>query len=175
MVTIWATLKVCWKCKANKGTADAAWCYSNVDVSAPWRSTMYAEAPWPPNITPSLAKTIGFSVAMLGVDLLHIWYLGVGRDLCASAIRILARCRWYWHGNNVDSRLDFATQRLKWFAGQHHLKLAMSRITKQNLNWKNDSYPEMRVKGYDCSVVLRWLVWEMSQKDLDNDLLSTVP
>ena len=169
------TLKVCWKCKATKGTNDVAWCYSNVDESAPWRSTMYTEPPWPAHITPSLAKTMGFCLTMIGIDLLHIWYLGVGRDLCASAIYLLARNRRYWQGSNVEKRLDFATQRLKWFASQNGLKLQINRLTKQNVNWKGKEYPELRVKGFDCSVILRWLNWEMRQQDLDNDLLSTVP
>ena len=64
---------------------------------------------------------------MLGVDLLHIFHLGVGRDLCGSAIRIMASKRGYWRGRTQEQRLKTATQRLKSYAKQHGYSLAMSK------------------------------------------------
>ena len=134
---------------------------------------MFAENPWDENVVPSLAGLLGIHILMLGVDLLHIWHLGVGRDLCASAIRIMASKRNYWRGRTQEARLKTATQRLKWYARQHGYSLAMSKLSKQNLNWKSDTFPELKAKGYDCFVVLRWLVWEIGNKDIGNDVLST--
>lgn len=111
---------------------------------------------------------------MLGVDLLHIFHLGVGRDLCASAIRLLLSNRNFWRGRNQEERLHLATRRLKWFAKQHGYSLALSKLSKQNLTIKTNTYPELKAKGFDCSVILKWLVWEVNNQDVQNDLLATV-
>jgi hypothetical protein len=124
-------------------------------------------------VVPTLASLLGFNIQMLGVDLLHIFHLGVGRDLCGSAIRIMASKRGYWRGRTQEQRLKTATQRLKSYAKQHGYSLAMSKLSKQNLNWKADCFPELKTKGFDCFVILRWLVWEIGNKDIENDLLST--
>ena len=124
-------------------------------------------------MVPTLAGLLGFNIQMLGVDLLHIFHLGCGRDLCGSAIRIMASKRGYWRGRTQEDRLKTATQRLKWYAKQHGYSLAMSKLSKQNLNWKADCFPELKCKGFDCFVVLRWLVWEVGSKDIGNDVLST--
>lgn len=135
---------------------------------------MYDQDPWPPNVTPSLSGILGFSMLMVGMDLLHIFHLGFARDLCASAIRIMVSKRAYFRGRNQDLRLQVATQRLKWFAKNQKYTLVISKLSKQNLNWKTDEYPELKAKGFDTFVVLRWLVWEIGQKDIGNDLLATV-
>jgi len=158
---------------ATKGTSDESWSYSNVSDDAPWRSTMYSQLPWPNHVVPSLTSVLGFSLKMIGVDILHIWHLGVGRDLCASAIRILASKRGYWRGRNQEERLKTATQRLKWYAKQNRHSLPLSKLSKQSLSWKTDAFPELKAKGYDCFVVLRWLVWEAGNKDIGNDTLAT--
>ena len=149
------------------------WCYSNVSDTAPWRGSLWSQDPWPQNVVPSLTGILGFSLRMLGVDLLHIFHLGVGRDLVASAIRILASKRGYWRGRNQEERLKFATQQLKAFAKRHNYSLTMSKLSKQSLNWKADAFPELKAKGYDCFVVLRWLVSEINNEDIGNDTLAT--
>ena len=158
---------------ATKGTHDESWSYSNVSEDSPWRSTLYSQLPWPQHVVPSLTGILGFSIKMIGVDILHIWHLGVGRDLCASAIKILTCKRGYWRGRNQEERLKVATQRLKWYAKQHGHTLTLSKLSKQSLSWKTDSFPELKSKGYDCFVVLRWLVWEVGNKDIGNDTLAT--
>ena len=110
---------------------------------------------------------------MLGVDLLQIFHLGVGRDLCGSAIRILASKRGYWRGRTQELRLQTATQKLKAYARQHGYSVALSKLSKQTITWKADCFPELRAKGYDTFVVLRWLVSEIGEKDIENDLLAT--
>lgn len=168
-------LKVCFRCNCTKGSTDVSWSYSNVDDNAPWRATLFAQDPWASNTVPTLTGILGFDVKMLGVDLLHIWHLGVGRDLCASAVRILISKRNYWRGRTQDIRLNLATRRLKWFARSHGYKLTMSKLCRNSLNWTQDCYPELKAKGFDCFVVLRWLVWEINNKDIGNDLLATAP
>ena len=60
--------------------------------------------------TPAFTKIIGFSIQMIGVDILHIFHLGVGRDLCGSAIKELAAKRGYWAGGTQEARLQMATR-----------------------------------------------------------------
>ena len=146
-----------------------------MSATAPWTATVFSEDPWNPNLVPTLTGLIGFNIQMLGVDLLHIFHLGVGRDLCGSVIKILASKRGYWRGGTQEQRLKTATRRLKWYAKNHKQSLALSKLSKQSTNWKSDQYPELRAKGFDCFVVLRWLCWEVNCKNIENDLLATVP
>ena len=167
-------LKVCFRCLATKGTADEQWSYSNVDPSAPWRSTLFVDDPWPNGIVPTLTGILGFSMLMIGVDLLHVLHLGCGRDLAGTAIRFLASKRGYWRGGTQEERLRVATQRLKWHAKQSRHSLTISKLCKKSINWKSDDYPEVKCKGFDTFLILRWLVWEIGNKDIGNDLLATV-
>ena len=151
-----------------------SWCYSNIALDAPWRATLYSELPWSKDLTPSLAGILGFDPVMISIHPLHACHLGVGRDLAASVIRILASKRGYWRGHNQEVRLQTATQRLKWFAKQHRYSVTISKLCKNSLNWKSDCYPELKAKGFDTFVVLRWLNWELKNKDCGNDVLATV-
>ena len=169
-------LQVCHICKATKGTHDVSWSYSNVADDAPWRNTLYEEPPWASGITPSFAGIVGFSTRQLSIDTLHVWHLGVGRDLCGSAIKILASKRNFWRGRTIDHRLNNATGRLKSFLKHHgHSALTMHKLTKASVNWKSDQYPELKSKGFDTYLVWKWLVHEIETQDCGNDLLATVP
>ena len=97
---------------------------------------------------------------MLGLDILHIFHLGVGHDLLDSAIRVLARLR-FWRGNNLDQHLASAPVSMRSFARQFRLPLRLKRLNKANLNWKSNEYPEIHCKGYDTFVLLKWLESEM--------------
>ena len=167
-------LQVCWLCEATKGTTDVETSYSNIADTAPWRQTIRTSDPWSSEAKPTLSDTLGFSVDQLGVDILHIFHLGVGRDLCGSAIKLLASKRGYWNGRTQEARLRFATKRLKWWASQNHYSLSMSKLSKANISWKSDCFPELKAKGFDTFVTLRWLVWEVQFKDPGNDVLATV-
>ena len=152
-------MQVCWKCAATKGTNDVNMSYTNIAPAAPWRDTIYdGSTPW--DEQPSLSKLPGFDLRMLGLDILHIFHLGVGRDLLGSAIRVLARLR-FWRGNNLDQHLASASVSMSSFARQFRLPLRLKRLTKANLNWKSNEYPEIHCKGYDTFVILKWLESEM--------------
>ena len=71
---------------------------------------------------------------MLGIDLLHAYHLGVGRDLVASAIKVLAKER-YWGGQNLEQRLAQASHSLRAFAKQNKKTVVIKRLDKKNLNW----------------------------------------
>ena len=65
-------------------------CYTNLSPGALWRGTLYDANPW--DVIPAFANLTGFDVRMLGMDLLHLFHLGVGRDMVGSAMRILCHC-----------------------------------------------------------------------------------
>ena len=69
----------------------------------------------------------------MGVDLLHILNLGVLRDLCGSALKLLSAKRGYFPGRNVGKRLHALTIELKAYVRAERLQLHLRRI--KNLLW----------------------------------------
>ena len=64
--------------------------FTDLSLSAAWRDTVYnCPAPW--LAKPALADLRFFSRAFIGMDLLHVWYLGVGRDLRLVLCRICVK------------------------------------------------------------------------------------
>ena len=149
------SMEVCWRCRASKGTDDVAMSYTNTASDAPWLLTEYVDVPW--CVQPTLSLLPGFSIKMLGLDLLHIFHLGVGRDLVGSSMRVLCTTMIFG-GGNLDQKLQKASGWLRAWSKQNRLSLAIKKLTKANLNWKSNEYPEVHCKGYDCFVILKWLV-----------------
>jgi len=129
--------------------------YTNTASDAPWLQTEYQDIPW--DVEPSLARLPGFRIEMLGLDILHIFHLGVGRDLIASALKVICGTTVF-HGRNLDQKLQHASGWLKSWAKTNKLSLALRKLTKNNMNWKSKEYPEAHCKGFDCYVILKWLV-----------------
>ena len=146
--------QICWMCEATKGTDDLEMSYTNIASTAAWRDTIYTTAPWEDE--PALSKLPGFSIRMLAIDILHVFHLGCGRDIIGSAIRVLARLR-FWRGGNLDQQLAAASVSLKNYASRNRLSLRLRRLTKQNLNWKTAEFPEAHCKGADTFVLMKWL------------------
>ena len=132
--------------------------WTNLSPGAAWRGTMYDANPW--DFTPSLPNLTGFDVRMIGMDLLHLFHLGVGRDMIGSAMRILCRCEIF-SGSNLDKKLAMASAWLRRYVKQSKLQLALKKFTKSNLGWNSKEYPEIHCKGYDTYVILKWLVHEV--------------
>lgn len=110
--------------------------------------------------TPAFLQLKGFDVKMLAIDMLHCWHLGIGRDLVGSAVKTLVHLR-YWPGTSIEKSLGRATLCLRRWAKQHGLTLACRSLSKPSIGWDQD-YPELRAKGYDCYVILKWLAEETS-------------
>ena len=146
---------MCFICHATKGSRNLAMCYTDTSDEAAWLNTQYVDEPWA--VRPTLSFLPGFNIKMLGLDILHIWHLGVGRDLVGSAMRVLCKENIF-NGRNLEQKLAFATRSLKRYSKQNKLTLVLHRLTKANLTFKSREYPEIRCKGYDTYVVLRWLV-----------------
>ena len=73
---------ICWKCSAAKGTRPntAALNFTDLSASAAWVATIgVSEAPF--KDVPAITLLDFFSEDKISMDVLHIWYLGVGRDM----------------------------------------------------------------------------------------------
>lgn len=147
-------LQICWKCLASKGSSDLSFAYTNLADDAGWRT---CESPNPWTTPPEFSKLPGFSIGMLQVDLLHVWHLGVGRDLTASILRVLAKAKFFRRGGNLADQLAAASSSLRQYAKSRKLSLHIKRLTHANLTWRSDQYPETRCKGYDTYIMVAWL------------------
>ena len=134
--------------------------YTNLHPGAAWRNTIWSTLPWVE--TPELANCRAFDPRMLAGDLLHIFHLGCGRDLLGSSLKILIQMR-YFAGTSIEKALGQASLRLRSYAKQNGLMLCLKKLTKQNLQYKSDLYPEIRCKGYDTYITLSWLVNEIER------------
>ena len=168
------TPEVCWICKAGKGNqpqTDVGLRYTNLAETAAWRSTYWTEVPF--NVEPEFLRLPGFSLEMLQPDILHVCHLGTSRDLVGSAMRVLTSKAGYFQGATQALRLRDATTRLQQFCSANGYTLSIGRLTTKTLQFTK-GFPELRAKGYDSFVVLRWLVSEITvQKPQGEDLLAT--
>ena len=114
----------------------------------------FSTSPW--NQEPIFALLPGFHLRMISVDILHAWHLGVGRDVIGSVLRCMAKGR-FWPGSNLEKQLQHASGELRAYARAQKLSLQLKKLTKSNLNWVSDGYPECHCKGYDTYVILKWL------------------
>ena len=94
----------------------------------------------------------------ISFDLLHIWYLGVGRDFVGAVIRTLVQSKGFFHGSTQDARLKVASASLRRFAKNTGKPLAIKVLTKAKLQWNNKEYPMLKAKGADVATVLPWLL-----------------
>ena len=97
---------------------------------------------------------------MIHPDLLHVFHLGVGRDLVASTIVYILQqpeCAHIFVGNNVEEKLKSATSLVKRFAKENKVNLKMHKFSRSKLHMSTKQYPELCSNGYDTYVVLAWL------------------
>ena len=130
--------------------------FTDLRPDSAWSATEYQQDPW--SFTPSYSLLEGFSITMIQADLLHVFHLGVARDLIGSTLALFIKDKLIFSGATQADRLREATTNLKSFARGAKLPLKLHRLTKRKLGWDSKSYPEFRGSGYDAFVVLRWLV-----------------
>ena len=84
--------KICFRCEASKSLEAPM---TDVSDGALWRF----QVPSPPWYRPpALLNLHNFSLMSLGLDMLHCWHLGVGRDLLSSVYVILLRSNLFQGG-----------------------------------------------------------------------------
>ena len=119
--------------------------------------TLLQEIPWNADTPPHYTQLIGFHLLMVVPDLLHTFNLGIGRDVTGSILKYILKDETVFHGNDIKSRLESATESLRSFAkaGRHILKL--KKLSKSKLSWESKKYPEFKGSGSDCHIVSIWL------------------
>jgi hypothetical protein len=151
------SLQVCYLCHATKGASNMSLPLAFTDIrdTAPWRSTYLQSEPWV--VKPAYADLVGFCIQQICPDLLHMWNLGVARDLIGNTMKLVLQERVVFTGSNADDRLKEATESLRQFARSHGHSLRMKRFTKRKLTWQSKKYPEFRGSGSDAAIVCTWL------------------
>ena len=137
-------------------------CYTDISEGAEWRGTLYATVPW--EDPPPFSLLPGFNLRMIGADILHAWHLGVCRDLIGSVLRVLSKLKVFRRGGNLEDQLSAASSSLRHFAKARKLSLNLRRLSKSNLNWKTDAYPEAHIKGFDSYIMTLWLDWFLHEE-----------
>ena len=79
------TENICFSCLASKGNHNPAMNFTDLSDSAEWKKTVF-KSPTPWHHPPAFAKLQFFCIEKVGLDLLHIWHLGVCRDLTLGQV-----------------------------------------------------------------------------------------
>ena len=129
--------------------------YTNVSNAAGWQATLDTELPW--KVRPALCDLVGEHLGAVSLDVMHIWHLGVLRDLLGSIIKLLVRARGgSYNGSTIKKRLLVFNRELREYAKAANLELSCKRIKKETLTWRRDMCPTLKTKAADCSTILQF-------------------
>ena len=84
--------------------------FTGIRAQAPWRQTIGTTVPW--DRESALCLLPQFGPHWLWPDMLHVYFLGVARDIVASTMAWLLRSR-FWPGRSLKKRLKMATDAFK--------------------------------------------------------------
>ena len=114
---------------------------------------------------PSAGNLHSFSEKLVSLDMLHVLHLGVLRDLVGTAFKLLCRSRGeFYNGRTIAKRLSQLTSELKKWVKAQGLQLSLRRIHRKTLLWRSDCCPEIRCKGADAAVCLRFLASKLQEQ-----------
>ena len=130
-------------------------CFTDISSSAAWRSTFLQSPPW--IVKPNYADLLGFELAMLMPDLLHIFNLGVCRDVIGCALKTIIKEGFVFHGADIAERFCVATSSLRSYARVHGHALRLKKLTKAKIQWASKKYPEFKGSGSDSHITSVWL------------------
>ena len=129
-----------------------------------WRHSLFSDRPWLENEPPSF-DSIPFDPTcpelLYRLDFFHVFKVGLGRDICGSAIVWLAKLQvWDLEGGtrNLPDRLTRGHGHFKLWALSQHKSPALRSFTKSFLNVKSSkSAAWSNSKGSDTLLLLKWL------------------
>ena len=149
-------VQVCYQCLATKGNSDFRYVYTNLHPTALWRLDNNVPPAW--QTAPAMSFLQEFSCGSIALDLLHIFHLGVLRDLLGSGFKLVCQRRHeFYSGRNIAVRLAQLSRELKSWVATNKLYLSLKRIHKKTLLWTGNACLELRSKGADALVCLRFL------------------
>ena len=111
-----------------------------------------------------MAALHGFHDQLIALDLLHVLHLGVMRDVVGTGFKLISRNREYYSGCSIDKRLRQLTADLKRWCRANGQTLSLNKIHKNTLLWRGDMCPELKAKGADALVCLRFLSSKLQQQ-----------
>lgn len=156
----------CHMCRATKSLQNP---FADLHPQAGWRQTIDDpnDPPW--DDPPALCRLRGFKPNWLLPDVLHVWFLGVGRDVCGSVICLLIRNR-FWAGRLQKTRFRAATDAFKQFLRDNKLPPVPRKwkLDKKKINMKGGQATHLLAKAHHTSLVMRWLLHEVENKDCGN-------
>lgn len=164
------TNRLCHLCLATKSLEVP---FTDVDVNATWRGTLNAEPPWATERAPALTMLRGFSSMWLLPDPLHVWYLGVARDIVGSAMLLLVRKKGFWPGSTQEKRMWSATKSFRAWMKAHGRGGLPKRwhFSKSKITMVGGEYAHFKDKGARAGYATQWLFDELNTKDCENDTL----
>ena len=133
------------------GRHDFSMVYTDTSEHAAWRAT--AGTSWPWDETPAFATLPYFTLAMIRIDWMHTFHMGVCRDLLGSALRIMASSRHWFNGRNIEIRLKQIYRAVKKFAKEQNKQISIKRLTKKSLGWGKQC-PEFKGSAADSGIFL---------------------
>ena len=101
------------------------------------------------------------SLRAVQLDMLHIWYLGVLRDLLGTIIKVLCCSRGVYVGSTIRKRLVSFNKELRSWAKSSKLQLSSKRIKRDTVTWRSDNCPTLKLKGADCGMILQFCNYKL--------------
>lgn len=142
-------------CNASKGAADISMVFTDTRENARWRTTYYQDKPW--DLEPPYGQLIGFDLKMVVGDLLHVYNLGIARDVIGCSLKTIIKDNVVFHAGDINERFRAATLSLRDFARAHGHSLKLKKLTKNKIQWESKKYPEFKGSGSDAHVTSIWL------------------
>ena len=153
MVRYYRCNLLCYRCFASQTQSDLLW--TDLSDDAPWTRTTVRTGDFLNNYTtaPSLCKIHGWSADTLLWDMMHVLFLGIGPDLCGSAMLLLVVTNYFSNSNNVDDHLALMHQRFKVWRTKHRVHVYVDKFTHKKLKCPQERSRCNQYKGWpelDC-------------------------
>ena len=137
--------------------------YTNTSSRAPWRATEGVVA-W--NEPPAFASMPGFCMGQVAIDILHTWHLGVARDVCGTAMKLMCRNKAFFPASTIALRLHMMMRELRTYAKEQGRQLSFDRLKKTMLSWSNKKCPELKVSGADAFTCVAYLASKLQEQNV---------
>ena len=160
--------QICHECLGG----DTLFPFEDTSSGAGWVETLFESEPW---LQPGPLELIPFDAGMPARkykrDLLHVFKIGLGRDIAGSTICLLARFfGWFdYAGDSValENQLKRAHSRLVLWASAEGRHLHLRGFTQEFMHLPRvQGYAWTNSKGSDTMILLQWLSFELSLADL---------
>lgn len=154
---------VCWHCFAHRRLEPLV--YTDVSLTAGWRATCESHAQWEATrrrrglFRSAILDIPGFHKTLVHDDLMHVLYLGVAQDVCASILASLVD-RGRFGTLDRETGLLFAHAEFVAFSKSHGYDPWLDKLTPVTMKWSAREFPELPGKAADA----KWMVAFLAAK-----------